>query len=404
VTAEDIKFSWDRATNPEKRLGILSRLMTIREVQVVDPTTVRILTREPDGLLLKRAAYVPIFPKAYLERVGDAEFGIRPIGSGPFKLKEWVPNDRLVLTGIPEHPTRPALRELTIRQVNEAATRVAGLRTGELDLISQAPLDQVDSLKSQGFETVVINAGISNGFFMDPIISNAPTRDKRVRQAINYAIDKEAIAKNIYRGYVRVDQGQVVQEETFGFNPNLKAYPYDPAKAKQLLAEAGYPTGFKVSMEVYNTAPEWPSVGLFVQQQLRDIGIEADLQVTTDAAAWLDHFYGRTPRPHLLSVGLQATPAMDADYALVWFSGTQPLPLRHYDNQEFDRYYLPSRTEIDEAKRRLLLQQAIAVMHEDPPFLFLTSATQVWVFKKTVSGVTRRTDQEPKFENVRRTG
>lgn len=404
VTADDIKFSIERGMNPENRLGILSRLTTIREVQVVDSSTLNIVTKDPDGLLLKRAAYVPIFPRAYLQRVGDAEFAIRPIGSGPFKLKEWVPNDRLVLTGIPEHPAKPTLRELTIRQVAEASARIAGLRTGELDMISQAPLDQVNTLRNQGFQTLVIDSGISNGFFMDPIIPGAPTQDKRVRQAINYAIDKEAIAKNIYHGFVRVDQGQVLQQETFGFNPNLKAYPYDPSRAKQLLAQAGYPNGFRLSMVVYNSAPEWQSVGLFVQQQLRDIGIDAELQSLGDAASWLDLFYGRQPRPHLLSVGLQSTPAMDADFALIWFKGSQPAPVKHYDNPEFDRYYTPSVTEVNEARRRDLLQQAVAVMHEDPPFLFMTSATQVWVYKRGIDGVTRRTDQEPKFENIRRVG
>jgi peptide/nickel transport system substrate-binding protein len=403
VTADDIKYSIDRAKDPDKKMGTVARLTTVKEVVVVDPNTLNIVTNAPDGLLLKRAAYVPVYPKAYLEKVGDAEFGIKPIGSGPYRLKEWVPNDRLVLTSVPDHPTKPTLTEITFKLIGEGSARIAGLKTGDLDMINAAPLDQVDGLKNGGFQTLIIDTGSSNGFFMDPIIEGSPTKDKRVRQAINYAIDKDSVSKNIYKGYARVDAGQPLQSETFGFNPNVKAYPYDPAMAKQLLAQAGYPNGFKTSMEVYVSQPEWQSVGLLVQQQLKDVGIELDIQMVSDTAAWLDHFYGRKPRPALLSVGLQASPAMDADFALIWFKSSQPVPVKHYDNPEFDKFYDPSVTEVNEAKRLDLLQKAVRVLHDDPPFLFLVSSPQVWVYKKGLEGVTKRTDQEPKFENIKRT-
>lgn len=403
VTADDIKYSFDRAKDPEKKLGTLARMITLKEVNVVDASTLNIVTKEPDGLLLKRAAYIPIVPKAYVEKIGDTEFGQKAIGSGPYKLKEYVPNDRLVLTSVPENVAKPTLTEITFRQVPEAAARIAGMRTGDLDMINNTSIDQVDPMKAAGFMPLIFDTGSSLGFFMDPILEGQPTQSKLVRQAINYAIDKESISKNIFRGLVRVDQGQPVQSETFGFNPNLKAYPYDTAKAKALLAQAGYPNGFKIAMEVQTTIINGQALGLFIQQQLKDVGIEVELTMQADGALWLDHFYGRKPRPALLSVGLQASPAMDADYALTWFASTQPVPVKHYNNPDFDKNYIPSITEVNEAKRLDLLQKALAVFNEDPPFLFLTSTPRIWLYKKDVAGVTKRTDQEPKFELLKRT-
>src|SRR5262249_3595735 len=146
------------------------------------------------------------------------QFGVAPIGSGPFKVKEWKPNDSLSLVAFDEHPFRkPILRELTIKYVPEASARVAGLKTGGLDQTNSIPLHQVDGLQALGMTINNSSAGASYGFSIDPVLNDkpidAPTVNLKVRQAINYAVDKESIAKNVFRGQTK-PEAQLAQEPT----------------------------------------------------------------------------------------------------------------------------------------------------------------------------------------------
>src|SRR5262249_40916146 len=145
------------------------------------------------------------------------------------------------------------------------------------------------------FQIISITAGKSQGVVMDSV-QDSPAKDTRVRQALNYAIDKDTLVKTVYHGLTKPEQGQVIQADTFGFNPDLKPYPYDPAKAKQLLAAAGYPNGFKARADLWLYTPEIQPTFLFVQQQFKDIGVDLELNVFNDAAKQLDYFYGRTQR------------------------------------------------------------------------------------------------------------
>ncbi|GIW12361.1 MAG: hypothetical protein KatS3mg061_3418 [Dehalococcoidia bacterium] len=332
VTAEDVKFSIDIAKDPERKYAILSRVTTLAETSLKPgaPDVVIVTTRVPDPILLKRLALVSVLPKAVVERMGDDQFGQKPIGSGPYKVALFKPEDTLELVANPDHPFRkPTIEQVVVRNIREASAREAGLRSGEVDFVDYLSVDQGEKLKAAGFGLNVITSGQSQGYWMDTVIGDRPTpyptADKRVRQAINYAIDKELINKNIYRGFSSVEQCQPVQPQTFGFNPNLKPYPYDPAKAKRLLAEAGYPNGgIKLKLEFFKSAPEPEQVALLVQQQLRDVGIDLEVNPLSDYATFRDKFYGVQERPPLFLPGLLNSPAMDADFALVWFSSTQP--------------------------------------------------------------------------------
>jgi peptide/nickel transport system substrate-binding protein len=401
LTATDVAFSVNRAVDPEKRYPIgASRFPTIEGAEAVDDKTVRVKTKSVDVLLLKRMAYLSILPKGYLERVGDEEFTIKPVGSGPYKVKEFVTGDRLVLIPHTEHAWRKGrFSEVVIKNVPEASARVAGLRTGELHYISATPIDQVDALKAAGFQAVQLDAGSSGGYRMTAI-NYEPLRDKRVRQAINYAIDKEAIVKSIYRGYTQVEQGQFLQPGVFGYHPNLKPYPYDPAKARQLLAEAGYANGFDLKIEAKVDRADIAQVGQFVQDQLRAIGIRATFEQIVDQAAAEDKIFGRVQRAPLWASGLITTPYMDADAALVWFWSGQPPATRYYENPEFDQYFLPSRTENDPKKREELIWKALEVLREDPPYLFLIQTTEIHMYSPKLQGVTKRYDRAPLLDTL----
>lgn len=368
VTADDVVFSLQRAIDPAKRLPITPRVNTIREAQAVDRLTVRVLTTGPDPILLRRVAAVPIYPKAYFERVGESEFGLRPVGAGPFKVKEFIANDLLVIVPFTRHPRLvPRLTEVRIRQIPDAAPRLAGVRTKELDAVMQVPIDQAPTLRNDGLQLLPYDVGASGGCRMSGV-DETPVKDRRVRLAINYAVDKETIARVVFAGLTKPEQGQIVQPGVFGFNPRLEPFPFDQARARRLLAEAGWMPGTVVGIEWLRT-PQRDQMVLALQSQLREVGIELDLKPQTDPAQTLGKLNGSLPREPISCGTISTTPALDADFALSWFVGASTA--RWLNNPEFDRAYLASRTEMDPRRREALLQEALQVMRDDPPYLFL---------------------------------
>ncbi|MCS7002959.1 MAG: ABC transporter substrate-binding protein, partial [Dehalococcoidia bacterium] len=339
LTVDDVKFTFDRATNRSLQLGITSRVATIESTRIVDRQTVEIRTLEPDPILLRKLMIVAIVPQHYLERVGAQQFGVQAIGSGPFRVREFRSGELLVLTAFDEHPFRkPTLREVVIRNVPEASARIAGLQTGEVDIATLLPVEQADRLRQQGFAVSVGNAGASIGYYMQTVNGDQPVTgpmaSRLVRQAINYAVNKEIIAQQIYRGFTR-PESQVAQPETFGFNPNLQPYPYNPQRARELLAQAGYPNGFSLRIENATVLAEFQPIALLIQQNLRDVGITAEIITLADISLWREKFNGRAPRAELFSVPLNNSPAMDADFSLQWFWSRNLA--RIYNNPEFDR-------------------------------------------------------------------
>jgi peptide/nickel transport system substrate-binding protein len=402
VTMADVKYSWDRGLNPDNKLGILTRLPTVASTAVVDDRTFNVITKVADPLLLKRVALVVILEKAHIEKLTPGEIALQPIGTGPYMLKEFVPNDHYYLVPNPNSPIKPFASEIQIKAVPELAARVAGLKTSELDAIATVSLDQADALKAAGYQIAVFDQGRSQGAFLFTNVGDLPTNNKLVRQAMNYAIDKETLAKTVFKGFTKPEAGQIVESTTVGYNPNLKAYPYDPAKAKALLAQAGYPNGIKIKVDLAAFIVESQATWLYIQNQWKAVGIDADLNFISDSAGFLDRWYGRTARGSVLSVSLMNAPAMDADFALTWFRGNGPdANQRFYVNKDFDDAYTASTTELNEAKRSELLQKAMTIMYDDPPYLFLIEGFELWAISPDIIDFKPRGDQEALMDIIK---
>lgn len=406
LTAEDVAFSYNIAKDPARKYSITTRAKTIANAEVVNASTVRIKTLDPDPIFLRRAALISILPKAYLERVGDDKFGQEPIGSGPFKAREFRVNSHLYLDAVTDHPFRkPTLTQVTIKFLPDASSRVNGLRTGELDFTENFPIASLDQLGPSNLKSVPIDFGTSRGWWVDTVQGTQPTkeitRDKRVRQAMNYAVDKDAINKNFFNGMTKVEQCQPLQAETFGYNPRLKAYPYDPAKAKQLLQEAGA-VGGKITIDVLKSQDQGEAMSLFVQSQLQAVGLDVTLNVLGDYAVFRDKFYGDQPRSTMFPPQLNNKPLLDADGALTWFASDQTPGARHYDNPDFQAAYKASMVEMNEQKRLELLQKAAEVFCEDPPYLFTVQALNTWAFRPLFDTIEKRIDGEPRLDLIKR--
>src|SRR5256714_2538181 len=255
LDAAAVKFSVERMLNPKQGPPGRTSIATIERVDVVDASTVNIVTSKPFPLLPVRMSpghcgTVGIVPPKYIEQVGDAGFAVKPVGTGPYRLVEWVKDERLVLEANRDyHRGAPAIERLGFRPLPQLTTRVAALLSGQADLVSDVPPDQVGKIQASGVARTEVST--LGGFLIMVKMTNylmpGPWQDARVRRAINHAIDMDTIIKTVLEGHGQV-LGVPLEREAFGFNPAMKWWAYDPERAKALLREAGYAGGVEMKL------------------------------------------------------------------------------------------------------------------------------------------------------------
>jgi ABC-type transport system substrate-binding protein len=276
--AEAVKYNFDRFIGQEKPLKSGLHEPIIKSVDVVDEHTVRFNLKVPFAFFLNNLAHSAsgiVSPAAH--KKWGKDLTLHPTGTGPFKFVEWVRGDRVVLERNDDYYEGKArLEKIIIRTVREDSARVLGLQAGDYDLIVRIPPEEVPRLMREGRVRIYgeqSNRAIRIAFN----VTKKPLDDVRVREALNYAIDKESIVKNIYQDMAAVIP-TLVGPLNIGYAA-VKGYPYDPAKAKKLLADAGYPNGFEINL--------WTPKGRYlkdyelaqaVQQQLAAVGVKAKLE------------------------------------------------------------------------------------------------------------------------------
>ena len=292
VTAHDVKYTFDRITDRSSITGIASTLrFLIREVRVIDTYVVQIDLNQSDidfiAGYLSNGLNAPIVSRTYLETVGDDVANREPVGSGPFELESYREDTSIELVAINSGKgnwrVTPEFNRIRFLSVPEEFTRAAMLKAGEVDI---APInyDSIDSLERSGLRVIyvegnwapVIRFGGLSHRFPDP---DVPWQKREVRQAMNYAIDKEAIVRHILHGEALIVPGDFTAKEW----RNLEPYPYDPGKAKELLASAGYPQGFDMTLRTFTASPgaELPVIAEAVAGYWRDVGIRTRIVPTT---------------------------------------------------------------------------------------------------------------------------
>ncbi len=222
-SAEDVQFSLERAISENPRTSVYAALNTIEHVDILDPGTVNIVTRQADPLLPTRLSYYGgmMLPKQYFEKVGMEGFRKDPVGTGALKFVEWKKNERLVFEANTRY-WRGSLpySKVIYRPYPETAARIAALIAGEVDLITAVPPDQVEVLEKSG--TAKVEGALYAGFFAYYMnVKNPPLDNKLVRQALHYALDRQAIVNKLWRGrgvvpndaYPNVDKSRLRQEQ-----------------------------------------------------------------------------------------------------------------------------------------------------------------------------------------------
>lgn len=408
LTADDFAFS----INEMMQRGWPARtfIATVTEARVTSPTTVEVATRTPDMSIPAGLMFTPILPKRYYEQVGFEGFVAKPIGSGPYDLAEFVREDKIIYRKrTATHPFRnPQASELIFLSVPEHGQKINGLRTGELDATTTSALssDQVQAAEAAGMKLQVIR----NAFIFVAIpqgtyeLRNTPLKDKRVRQALNYAIDREAITKTLFRGYAQ-PVAQLALEGSPSWDPNVKPV-YDPALARRLLAEAGYPNGFGGITIEMSRAQNLQDVALVIQSQLREVGVQAEIEIIESGLS-VDRVYGRnnTQKQDLTMSGNGDTngfyTAMRVLYGCGKPIGGTPSAV-YWCNPEWDRLLDASLAERDPQRRSQLLREANRVMREDAAVIPLYLPASFVVMSPKIVGLNLDGRTQYTFDSVYR--
>src|SRR6266436_4429782 len=243
MTAEDVKYSFDRVIEPgqeKKKSPQYGNIRAIKDVRIVNPDTIHLITDKPFPLLLERLVFFPIVPKKHIEKVGEEAFGsTAAVGTGPWKLVEWKRDQYIKLEAFDQHwRGKPAFKYIVFRAIPEVATAVAELKTGGVDIIRNVNADLLPDIKNHP-QTGISTTPILRVHYISLDMRSAPFDKKTVRQAANYAIDKQSMIQKMMAGLGK-QVATVVQPAAFGFDPSVPVYPYDAKKAKELLAQAGY--------------------------------------------------------------------------------------------------------------------------------------------------------------------
>ncbi|MCS6803309.1 MAG: ABC transporter substrate-binding protein [Dehalococcoidia bacterium] len=386
LTAADVEFTLNLIV--ETRMPQMSQLTNLVGAKMVDDYTVDVMTRVPDASVVPGLLYAWIMPRNYYRSVGKDGFAVKPIGSGPYELVEFRANDIAVFRKRPtEHPYRkPIITDLIIRSITEQTQMVSGLRTGELDvvqgLLSPDIVEQIarTDAKIEYRTTSNISALISQP---EMRMRDTPLQDKRVRWALNYAVNNEAIANTLFKGYA-IPSAQLSVPNSPGWNDDLKPV-YDPAMARRLLAEAGYPNGFRLPVGIEFTPQTVnPNLAAALQADLRAVGIEAAV-TPYELAAFLDKYYGRNNQ---VKGDLFVQSTGDTNGFMTHAQGLYSCnnALHWWCNPEFDRLMQLANAELDVAKRGELMRRAVRVLYDDVAHVHLIISSVFHITSSKVRG------------------
>lgn len=277
-TAEDVKFTIDRTVKPGMIGGLTSPrkslLDPVIDAEVLDTLTVKIITGVPFPALLTFLAFHEMVPKHYVERVGDAHFAENPIGTGPFRFVRWDKGVQIILERYENYWGGPAkVVRVVFRALPETSTRIAALRAGEIHLATWIPIDLIPEIEADP-NLVVMSVRGTRSAFLEMNVTRPPFDDLLVRRAIAHAVNVDLIVQYVLGG--RATPIPAVMSPDSPFYLDLPRWPYDPQLAKSLLAQAGYPKGFSVTIDC---ADIFKDVALVIAEMLRDVGLEAKVQV-----------------------------------------------------------------------------------------------------------------------------
>lgn len=390
-TAADVVFSANRYTDEKDKVPVGAYLRGLwKSIDRPDDHTVVINLTSPSATILGDLTRMPILPEKAFKALGAQHFASNAIGTGPFRLASWKRNEELVLEAFAQHfRGRLPIDRLVFKPIPEDFARYAALRTGAVDLISNLPpereaeVTKLPALKVAKIPSVRnIHVGIN--------MRIKPFDDVRVRQALNHAVDVNELIETVLEGQAFAN-ANFCQLQVFGHDPSVKPRGFDPAKARRLLAEAGYPNGFKTNL----LGP----TGRYVKDrevleaiagQLSKVGIKATL-VTPEWGEYLDQLYGdsaKNPEPfrglYLIGIGGET---LDCDRTFLQRGPRPDSRMKYWQSANVARLnelYVRQKAILDPPKRFEAFKEMETLIQQDVPWVFLYDQVDLYAMKATL--------------------
>lgn len=396
LTAEDVKFTLDRVIS-DTTIYAHEAFSTIADVEALDEHEVLIRTHAPDPILLNRLSGMGagIVPKHYVESVGWDGFAEEPMGSGPFKFVEWRRDDRVILEAFDDHwRGRPHWDRLVHRAIPESSTRVGELLTGGVHIATNVPTQDTERIQNSDLADVAPWPTTRIMTFTVNTSEDVATGDPRIREAIEYAIDNQLLIDGLMDGLGVPVRGRLSPGIAAAPMTLYDTYLYDPERATELLAEAGYGPG-ELTIKIQSPTGRYPNdadIAEFVATMLEAVGINTELEIL-EWSAYLDRVWNADSIENIGLIGL-ANPLFDSWFALRAiqcegsFAGKT-----NWCNERFDELIQASESELDPASRDALLGEAFEIVADERP--------QIYLFQlQNLAGVSTDINWEPRPDEL----
>lgn len=405
LTPRDVVFTLERL-----KASLMSTLgRNIASFREVDAQTVEIKTFKPYAVLPNDLAGILILNEAHVKEVGEAQVDVQPVGTGPYRLAQWTKEDRLVLEAFDDYwAGAPTIKTVTFRPITNPATRTAALLTGEVDIVQDLSVRDVDRVKREADYAVITRPSLLNLVLAMDTRDKSPTipldvnpmKDQRVREAITRAIDVTAIQRAIMNG-LSTPSEQYVPATHLGYLPGAsfrEMYPFDIERAKALMAEAGYADGFTMKLDATNNRyVNDQQIAQALAQMLAQIGIKLELNLMPRA-----NFFGYIRVPSDNSSFIMSgwdVPSGDAGsmYAAMFHTrgqreGYGQVNRGAYSNPQVDALIIEADSTPDVQKRHETLQKVTEILMKDIPMIPVHYEQDIYAAHKSVK-FTPRTDK-----------
>ena len=390
VTGEDVKFSIERFADPKINVNYATLGESIKDVEVVDPHTVKINLDHVDASFLDNISMfaAAIEPKKVVEEVGDKAFGEEPVGSGPFKVKSYTRGQKTVLERNPLYwrNGQPYLDGVVFEYVPDANTRVLKVRSGEAEIADAIPYNQVESLENtEGISVEVAKALSWTAIFLNS--TKPPLQDQKVRQALNYATPKEAILESVLFGNAEIANSNIPPLKYW--DSSLAAYPFDLEKAEALMAESSVPDGFDIELTIPAGDPVAQQTAEIVKQEWAKIGVNLTIVPKEFGAmfgAWLEGKGGMAAT--FPGGALSSDTLSDDEIAAITLDPSGGLNSlgTYYDNPKVNKLIKEAKGTLNEQQRAQDFAEVQKIALEDAPAVPLFFTKSITAVRDNVKG------------------